>query len=530
MFDGIFGKKDTIADKFDRIVNQKVNSILEGIEINTQDGDNPKISIKSGPRTLKGKKIINHSLSAKDFTIPVKKTQYSAGKNGIATTIISSPYDYNRIDRFFQKESYFSRAVSRQFETLLRNGFGYISDSQKYITKVKTRIAEIEKANGNRLEQTFAKIYMDLSKWGISVNQKIYKTYPSGKKKLKSIRNLHPSGCTFYFDTNTGEFLGIDISGASGDSESLTRNLSPRLMRILAAATRRSNRMPSIPAEELIILKVYQDDVEFFPEPPSMQMLDDILTLRSIEETIELLIFQYGSPILHGKVGTPEDPARPGEVDIVRSEVENMASNGFVVTDDRVTFTPINLLSNAGDFANLLSYFKTRILIGAGSSGISVGEGDTSNRSTANSIDDGMADHCMYYGGIISFMMNYEIIPEILAEGSDKKSTEMIIDEDGDLIVEHKFNEVKLEKQISMENSVINLFNANLMPHGRAMKKLKMLPLSPEEVKDLYLNKIQIPLAEAGKAAQGSSPASASSGNSPSNQHGKKSGPGSTEN
>jgi len=206
-----------------------------------------------------------------------------------------------------------------------------------------------------------------------------------------------------------------------------------------------------------------------------------------------------------------------------------MASNGFIVTDHRVSFLPINLLNNVGDFASLLSYFKTRILIGAGSSGVSVGEGDTANRSTADSIDDGLADHCMFYSGIISYMVNYHIIPETLFEIHQLMDP---TDQDGDLLVEMIFNEVKLDKQIAIENSIINLFNANLIPHNRAIKRLKQIPIKPEEEKELYVNKVQIPLAEAGKTLTPGSSSSSSPGSSsqPSNQHGKKAGPGSSKN
>jgi len=529
MFENI--KNILSPEKFDtkveKMVNERVINVLNTIEI-TKDENTDNFVIKTGGlNKMKGKKGFT-KLSVKDFTI--NQTKKVVGSTNSIT--INPPYDYDRIDKFFQKEAYFARAISRQYETMLRNGYGYISDNPDLISVVRKQIINIEKNNGGKTNQLVAKIHMDLSKYGISIIHKEYLTIDAGTpdktKKLNTLKTLHPANLTYYFHSKTSEFLGVDVKSAIADNESLGRGMSNRLQRLIAKS-KSSNKRPDIPSSDLVVLKVYQDDTNFFPEPPSMQILDDILTLRSIEETIELLVFQYGSPILHGQVGTDDDGARTGEVDLVRNEVENMSSNGFIVTDHRVKFTPINLLNNVGDFTSLLSYFKTRILIGSGSSGVSVGEGDTSNRSTANSIDDGLADHCMFYSGIIAFMFNYHVIPEILF--AEKQLIDPT-DDDGDLLVELIFNEVKLDKQIAMENSIINLFNSNLLPHNRAIKKLKQIPLKPEEESELYVNKVQIPLAEAGKALTPGSSSSSNPGASsqPSNQHGKKAGPGSSEN
>jgi hypothetical protein len=515
-------KTKELEKRIESAVNERVSDILKSVEYDKKDN---VIHIKSGKLKDKKGKLVKSGIIVKDNFIS-KQSQSKNGSNGV---ILTSPYDYSSIDTFFSKESYYARSISRQYETMLRNGFGFVSDDNKYTKIVKTSIFEIEKNNMVKLDQTFSKIHMDLSKYGICIIQKMYTSKAdkiSGKsiRRISKLRIISPHGCRWYFDKD-GVFQGID-TGSSVNYPTIRNSMSGRLQRLFDSTTGKTSS-PSIKSEDLIILRIYQDDDQFFPEPHSLQMLDDILTLRSIEETIELLIFQYGSPMLQANVGTEEDPARPGEVDTVAASIESMASNGFITTDHRVKLTPINLLNNVGDFTSILEYFKTRILVGSGSSSISVGEGNTANRSTAESIDDALADHCMYFANIICFMMNYYVIPEIIATETGEINS--LFNVNGDFNVRMSFNEMKLEKQIAIENSAVNLYHANILPFNRVLKRLKETPLNDDEEKDLYLHNIQIPLAEASAKEAGAVNENKKQ-NQPSNQHGEKPAPGSSKN
>lgn len=513
--------------KINSIVDHRVSCITEASE--SEDGNmifevsNGKVGfVKDFERKLLRKRI-----TAKD----IKTKSSNTRRNFKNMSMLRSPYNYEKIDRYFSKESYFSRSVARQYETMLRNGYEFYSTNMKYVRIIKENIDNIEKNNLGSLDQTFARIHKDLSLYGICIIHNMHVANNDRKfggkatRDLQRLRIIRPHKVTAYFD-DKDNFLGID------ENKTTTINFGNLRNKIKTRNTS-SNRSPEIPAADLIILRIYQDDDVFFPEPTCFQMLDDILTLRSIEETIELLIYQYGSPILHGKVGTDEDPARTGEVGDVRSNLEAMASNGLIVTDHRIQLTAINLLKNVGDFTSVLEYFKTRILVGTGSSNVSVGEGDTANRSTAESIDDALADHCMYFANIICFMMNSYVIPFILI--NNVESLDSVCDETGDPLVMMLFNEMRLDKQIQIHNSATNLYHGNILPHNRILKMLKQHPIQPDEEKELFANKVTIPLAKVGKANQAnneteSTSKSTKSANQPANQYGTKAGPGSKKN
>lgn len=435
------------------------------------------------------------------------------------TTIMRSPYRYDRIDVFYAKEAYFARAVTRQIETLLRNGYRFVSDNKKYLEIVNRKMNLIQMQSGKNLDQILSRMLMDLLKYSMFILEKQrgreadIKGSDNRKEKLKGLRLIRPHNLMFYLNKE-GRIVSVKEMGSYFPL---------------------ANQDTEIKSIDLAIGQMYDPGYDIFPIPNCYQMMDDILTLRSIEETIELMSFQFGSPLLHAKVGE-RDAKEPGPQEIreVHNNLVDMAPNGMITTAYWVNIDVLNIQKGVANLVPYLEYFKNRVLIGSGTSSVSVGEGDTANRATSESIDDALADRCRYLAGVISGVFNNNIIPDILLEEGVPK--EELFDKQGQLQVKLEFNETSLEKQIALINNVINLYQANLLTLPEARKRLKEVPLAENEEKLLYVYKIQIPLALAGKADPGGESGSSSAGskakaaNQPQNQHGTKAGPGSRKN
>ena len=286
-------------------------------------------------------------------------------------------------------------------------------------------------------------------------------------------------------------------------------------------------------AEDIMICYMSDPGDDIFPEPPCFQMLDDVLTLRSIEETIELLCFQYGSPLLHAQVGNDEYLPTPTEIADVNNQLVNVAPNGMITTDHRVKIDVVNIQSGIANIVPFLDHFKNRVLMGSGSSPISVGEGNTANRNTAESIDDALADHCTYLSNAICDPINHNLLPDLLVRSETEWEDADLFDDNGELNVKLEFNETRLEKQITKSNNIINLWEGNLIKFSEARRMLKKGPLADGDKGELYVNMVQIPLKEAGPEPAipgGSVSNKTTSQNQPTNQHGTKAGPGSKKN
>lgn len=463
----------------------------------------------------------------------LEKKSFRSSKSN-TSTMVRCQIQYDRIDAYYNLESYFSRAVERQIETMMRNGFSFVTDDPEMHQVVHRDLAYMQWSGGKALNQTIYRMAKDLLKYGMVMveKQKKRKWMPfeegdggsGGKKtpKLSNLRIITMLNMSAYVDPDS-RIVGVTEAQSSNTPWKTNANAS-------------SGSGPAILRRDMAIGYLYDPCDELWPAPPCAQMLNDIMTLRSLEETVELIGYQFGSPMLHNKIGTEAMPAEPGEVQEVHNRIVEMAPNGMVSTDDRVTITAVKIQENIPDLIPAIEHFKTRVLIGSGSSTLSVGEGDTANRATGESLDDALVDRCKYVSNIIEDMFTYDIIPDILM--SNGYLEEDIFTEDGDMKVKMVFHEMKLTNEIARVNNIINQWEGNMISFPEMRKALNAAPEVDESL--LYLRMIQIPLAMAKPAVPGGEGGDGASGSGvsgkvkqatqPANQHGTKASPGSRKN
>lgn len=446
-----------------------------------------------------------------------KASLYVSSNRVKAATTITSPYDYGRIDSFHSKESYFSRSVTRQLETLLRNGFTFVSDDKQALALLNKELNLIQMASLLPLNQIYATIIKNLAKYGMVFVEKVRgKATQENIGSIKFLNVLRPHRMQVYLDDN-GMILGVN-DVPTGPPLAIRSFFGKRVLA----------QFPRVKVKDLCFGSI---DNNIFPEPPPSQSLDDILSLRSVEETIELMCAQYGSPLLHNKVGTTEEPADINEVLSVHNRIVDMATNGFVSTDHRVTLVAVPLQDASMDLMPVVNHFKGRVLVGTGSSNISLGEGDTANRNTAESIDDALEDRCAFFAGIVCDIFNKNIIPDILMS-TGKYNFSSIFNAEGEPIVQLHHEEMRIEKKVTKSNHVVSLWETNLITRETALKSLRLPPITGGEEKDTFLHLVQIPRKELG-ISQGTNTGASNARKSqlsPSNQYGTKPGPGSRKN
>lgn len=431
------------------------------------------------------------------------------------SVIVKSPYRYDRIDSFFNTESYFSRSISRQIETMLRNGIKLVSEDPKLLVDIKKEFTIIEMKSSMSFEQMIWRWVKDIQAYGVIACEKM--------KKSKNIVRIRPL-CLHNSFVKTDKYNQI-VSFRENRIFS-NRNQYRTINKNLYGTN--TGIDDGIPSDNLIFYTIYDAGDEIFPLPPLYQSLNDILTLRSLEETVELLSYQFGSPLIHNKIGTTEEPADDSEVSLVHNKIVEMAPNGMISTDHRVNIEVKYLQRGIGNLIEAIEYFKTRVIVGSGTSSISVGESTTANRATSESLDDALTDHCTYLANIICGIFNHNIIPDILF--SKNYQIDHLFDNNGELKIKAEFNEMRLEKQLQRENNTINKWNNNIITLPETRRRLKEMPLSEKDENNLILNKVQIPLRLAQKGftkeeeSKGKYIASIST---PSNQYGTKMAPGS---
>lgn len=299
-------------------------------------------------------------------------------------------------------------------------------------------------------------------------------------------------------------------------------------------------------APENVIHFTYMKKAGFiFPTPGLWPALDDIKVLREMEEALEVLVHNYIFPLFVVLVGNDNLPARDfpdgtSEVDIWANKINNMPSEGGVALPHRVKVELLGF-DNLLPIEKFLDYWKKRAYVSCGVSPVDMGEGDTANRSTADSMSKVMIDSVKDVQRHLKFQIEYRIIEELLLE----EFAESVLEEKN--IVEFQWHEIDIDSQMKLENHNWLGYSMHGITESEMRKRNKMSKIeSDEDREDMYLHKYEKPKMEMetmhtikinkAKPATGTGTAKKKSSTSkskkvsaakekPSNQHGQKLGP-----
>ena len=108
-----------------------------------------------------------------------------------------------------------------------------------------------------------------------------------------------------------------------------------------------------------------------FGTPYIVPVLDDIRSLRRMEENIEMLTLSHLYPLFQYIVGSEDHPAEvyedgTTEVDLIKQEIENMPTEGSIVTPERHEIKVLGAEGKALDAQPYLKHFEMRVLAGLG--------------------------------------------------------------------------------------------------------------------------------------------------------------------
>jgi hypothetical protein len=216
-----------------------------------------------------------------------------------------------------------------------------------------------------------------------------------------------------------------------------------------------------------------------------LPVLDDIRALRKIEENIELLIYQHLFPLFQYKVGTKDAPAGitetgQREIDVVRQEIQFMPSEGGIVTPERHEISTIGAEGRALRAEIYLEYFKKRVISGLGISAVDLGEGSTSNRSTADNMSRNLIDSVQNVQQMLESFVDQKIIKELLLEST---FGDEVLNEEN--VVRLKFKEIDIDAQIKKEAHLADQFNKDVITHDEGRRRMGYEPIiipTPEEI------------------------------------------------
>ena len=445
----------------------------------------------------------------KPVTNPILGYTYGFGRDAFTPT----EYDLAEIGRIEDVENMVRQAFKKKVGLMFKEGYDFVGPNKTTVQYVKKRLKQIEQASEMSTQILLRTIGADLIRLSNAFIFKSRSKKASGGKVRKAgTKSLDPVAAYFPIPAETIE---------------IKRNKNTQRIE------KYRQHMPDGRTQEFNpedVIHIYYDRRPGFNtgKPTIVPVVDDIRALRRIEQNIELLIYQHLFPLFHHKVGTKEQPAQvyhdgTKEVDDVRDDIELMPTEGSIVTTHRHEIKAIGAESRAIRAEGYLDHFKKRVVAGLGISGVDLGEGETANRATSETMSRAMIDEVKDFQQILVTFLNNEVLEELLLEGQFSFDPLEV-----DNRVWLKFHEIDIDAKIKRENHNILMYQGHAISETELRNEIGREPIVDGERTGMFLDIVVKKQAEFSSlgAAPGSGAASqAQSRQQPSNQHGTKSGP-----
>lgn len=373
-------------------------------------------------------------------------------------------------------DSYIRQGVVKYSEKLVKEGFRILGKNDDAVAYIKTRLDLMTFSTGTPWWQTLMRSIRDYVKYG---NAFLVKSrFPAGtqlpgiKKKGMLIAKGKGEKASIggYFNANV---LTMQPMFEGSDPQELT-------------SWRQTSSTKTIDHKAADVLHWTYDKQSGSLWGVSMLLpvLDDVRSLRNVEEMVIQLIFKSLNPLFHHEVPDTTGTGLGQQKDVQRaaSEYDIMPVNGYLVTPPGHKISVIGVESKALRAEGYLKFLRQRVYAGLGLSELIMGETESS-LGMSDSFAALMHDHVRFCQRELSDYITYDIIWDLLIEGGFNP----IFDERDRVFWE--FNEVDIDRKIKEETHTSLLWTQNLLTLDEARELLGRGPVVDEA--GLYVHKVQ---------------------------------------
>jgi hypothetical protein len=456
---------------------------------------------------------MNEIINEKRLDITPTIITQGSGKNGIVAKLKkflgkmltsnraswseNSGYDLARMVRAYETEMFLARVVDQYVISVLQRGFDFVGNNPETVNYITKRFFEMQIVSKISLTQIISAQVMQLLLFGNSF--------------ITKHRSLNSSSGKYWTRFDGADFTPIAAIEAQDavsmrirlDNKKSVPSLYYQLKRSeygndgrqirmgfgIRGPKRNNEYVIEWKPDDIVHIKFHPLPGKLWAMPPFQPVLNDILVLREIEESIELLVYQYGHIFLHGKVEMPDTDQKQQEIDHVKHLLEQMEGNGAIVTGSETTFSAIGAEGKAVRAEGYLAYFQQRVLAGLFTSGISMGQGSSANRNTSDFIDKQKQEVTKELQNIITEAMQ-EILDELLFEAG----------KDVDYVWKNRvhlyFPDPDIENKIKIEQHASLLYSSNCLTESEMREMIGKKALTEKDRNELYYRKVTLTEAD----------------------------------
>jgi hypothetical protein len=389
----------------------------------------------------------------------------------------ASPYKLSDVQNGYMVDSYIHRGINEKGNKILKEGWYLEGKNKETIDYINLRLELMSIASEQPWQLVFHQLIRDFAKMANAfvVKKRWTTNNPVPGLSIAGIKGKKPIGG--YFTANPLMMAPV---------------LDDRGLVTAWEHKRSSGNAEYFKPDDVIHMYHNQQSGGIWGTPELLTVLDDVRVLRQCEEMIVELIFKSLNPILHHEL--PEIPGvggvRQDDLDAVAQKHNISAVNGYIVTPPGHQIHILGVESKALRAEGYLKMLKHRVFAGLGVNDLIMGESGTSSTGTADTFSAVMFDQIRLSHQELSIFITNYMIRELLMEGG----YDVIADPDSNVVF--KFYDVDSERRRAEEAHSSLLYNNNVLTENEVRQALKLQPLTEEERAGLYINTVQIPLAE----------------------------------
>ena len=348
-------------------------------------------------------------------------------------------YNLAEIREASEADSYIKIALMKYSYMLFKAGYLLKSDNELASSYIKKRFYIMSFSTGKPIDILFQEIGNDIIKYSNAflVKSRVAQIMPGVQAK------------GFYKDKPVGGYFRIDPS-----SISIERDKYGTILKYVQSIDGEEKKFE---ASEVIHFYLDREAANAFGTPRIIAALEDVKLLRRIEGNVISMVYRFAMPLFQWIVGLPQTgfQATDKEIDQVRKEIENMALDGSVVTNEKTTVKVIGAEGTALNAEGYMKYFEQRVFSALGVSDSQMGRGGA--KQDADSMESQAHDTVKHIQKTFSLFAENFIINELLLEGGFNP----VINEDDR--VNFVFNEINISAKIKVENHELAKFQSNMI-------------------------------------------------------------------
>lgn len=373
------------------------------------------------------------------------------GGSGSRASFEAPQYDFERILQAIDTDSYVKQGFSKYKELMWKEGWHLVGENPEAVDYVYTRFDFMELVMRRPMQDLLMEIGDQLVKFG---NCYLVKSYGDISQYFPApLEGANGKGQTV---------VGYYILPA--ETVEIARDKNNKVTRyrqnVQGAA---GGNPPEFKPEDVIHFSIDKKPGRAYGTPFFVAGVEDVIVLRQMEEDIANLVHKELFPLYKYKVGTPEYPPEPEEIDQAADELANLRTDGgLVIPGDRHDVEVIGADGNALDAEAYLKYFRQRVVIGLGLSEHHLGmTSEGGNKSVTDRLDVALYDRIKMFQRYLEDMIRLFILNDLLIEGgydpflnpNDPNSV-------SDRVI-FKYREIDQDTKIKKENHSLQKWQGN---------------------------------------------------------------------